>query len=54
MLSTKRQIRTQGNIENESEEMMGKVIPCKWRSKENRSSNISDKTDFKIKAALKK
>ena len=29
----------------------GKDIPCKWKSKESKSSNIvSDKIDFKIKS----
>ena len=38
MLSTRDQLQIQGHIQTESE-MIEKVIPCKWKSKESHGSN---------------
>ena len=49
MLSTRDTPQNKGHIQTESEGLE-KDIPCKWKSKESKSSNImSDKIDFKIK-----
>ena len=54
MLSTRDQLQIQGHIQTESE-MIEKVIPCKWKSKESHGSNArirkkkkkKKNTDFK-------
>ena len=49
ILSTRDPLQTYRHIQTESEGLE-KDIPCKWKSKESKSSNImSDKIDFKIK-----
>ena len=53
MLSTREPLQIQGHTKTESEGMV-KGIPCKWKSKESRSSNTHiRKIDFKIKTVTR-